>query len=61
MRARAAKMFFVFFFGYFQYLELRFCKAVRNIVTGLFLLLGIFHMPVFLYIPSLAYSEGATK
>lgn len=45
----------------FQYLELRFCKSVRNIVTVLYVLYGIFQMPIHLFIPSLAYSEGALE
>lgn len=43
---------------HFKYLEMRFCKSVRNIVTTLFLFLGMLQMPIFLFVPSLAYSEG---
>lgn len=41
-----------------QYLEMRFCKSVRSIVTVTFVLNGLLFIPIVLYIPSLAFSEG---
>lgn len=42
----------------FQYLEMRFGKATRVILTALFVILTCFFSPVVMYIPALAFAEG---
>lgn len=47
------------FFRYlFQYLEMRFGKATRRILTVLFIVLYLFLTPLVMFIPALALSEG---
>lgn len=41
-----------------QYLEMRFSKSVRKIVSTTAVLYAMFYMPITLYLPSLAFSEG---
>lgn len=37
---------------------MRFCKGVRNILSVIFVLNGLLYIPIILYLPSLAFSEG---
>lgn len=41
-----------------QYLEIRFSKSVRDIVSTASVLYAILYMPITLYLPSLAFAEG---
>lgn len=37
---------------------MRFSRAVRNVITASFALAAIFILPIMLFVPSLAFSQG---
>lgn len=41
-----------------QYLELRFNRATRKLQTFLFVLTLFFMLPIFIFMPSLAFAQG---
>ncbi|XP_031621567.1 uncharacterized protein LOC116339681 [Contarinia nasturtii] len=41
----------------YAYLEIRFGKITRRLLTGLYIILGLFFFPLLMYIPSLAFVE----
>lgn len=42
----------------FQYLDMRFGKSVRKIITHLSIFLGLCFLPIVMYLPSLSFVEG---
>lgn len=44
--------------SHFQYLELRFDKAVRNVQTLVYIVTVLLLLPVTLYIPAMVFAEG---
>lgn len=43
---------------YPQYLELRFSKLTRQLITATFIMNTCLMLPIFMFIPSLAFSQG---
>lgn len=42
----------------YEYLEMRFGKAVRTFISGLFVMDMILFLPVVIYVPALAFNQG---
>lgn len=42
----------------YMYLDMRFGRATRVLLTAVFVILNLFFSPVVMYIPALAFAEG---